>query len=248
MPTYFFRALSFFAISLYVLNTPLCAENSVLVNLLQSAESLVSIKAETGVTYGNKPVPFIHKETGAILVHRKLRPVMHTRHGSGFIAHESGLIVANAHTVQKAGRITILLHDGTSYAAEIIHIEPESDLALLKIDAKKPLTPLSLGDSDTVKLNSRVFTIGGSSLLKNTISEGKINGIGIQKDDRHRQVLRASFNIYEGDSGSPLFDEHAQLLGIMIGAATKRDKICYAIPVNQIRGMLKRFTESANAA
>ncbi len=223
-----------FVISFLAFVPPVPAETSILLSLMNSTQSVVSILSETGVLFGEEPKPVVHAETGAVLVQRSVRPVIHTRTGTGIILDGSGLVVTNAHVVQQAGRVTVTLFDESSHRAEIIHVIPDQDIAFLRILPTRPLLPVSLANSETVQLDDRVYTIGGSSLLKNTISEGVISGIGVHPSAKGNaariRFLRVTFNIYQGDSGTPLFDAEGRLIGIMIGAATEKNKVAYAIP------------------
>lgn len=237
-------------ISLTVLGFPLIAtppvlsETSIIAELLANSEAVVSIKAETGAIYKDKPQAFIHKETGQLLVHRKFVPVVQTQNGSGVIIESSGLIAANAHTIFKAARITVTLYDNTSYPADILHVDLDLDLAFLQIHPPRSLRFLKLSNSDRIKLDERVYSIGGSSIIKNTISEGIVSGIGISKNappNGKREFFRITFNLYQGDSGSPLLDERGNLLGIMSGAAINQDKAAYAIPSNKISDTFQKY-------
>jgi S1-C subfamily serine protease len=223
------------------------AESSILASLMSTTQAVVAIKAEVGAIYGKKSKPFIHKESGRILVKNRLRPVMHTRHGTGVLISPDGLIVANAHTVVKAARITITLHDQSQHTAEMMHLDTEEDITLLKIKASHPFSFVKLTNSDRVKLDERVYSIGGSEMIRNTISEGVISGIGYSKSGQAQGqkgigFLRVNFNIYQGDSGSPLLDRSGALLGIMAGAAVKRDRIAYAIPSKKILKAFQKYT------
>lgn len=224
------RALVIAAAALNLFAGPVYAESSILLSLVNSQKSLVTVKAETAVVVEQGQRPFIHQETGAILVQRKLHPIVHTRHGTGVFVDASGHIVTNSHNILKATRVTVSLYNGNAYPAEIVKVLPELDLALIKISTSEPIQPVTFS-TIPLRLDERVYTIGGSALLKNTISEGKIKALGVQKSEENNvELLQVNFDIYQGDSGSPLFDGEGNFLGLMSAAAIHAGKVAYAIP------------------
>ncbi len=214
-------------------------QSSIIARLLNHSQAIVSIKSEAGVMVGNSQ-PVINKDSGAVLIHRKVSPIIHSRNGSGIIISANGFIVTNAHIVQSASRVSVTLHDGTKYSATIKKIIPNEDLALLKIENILDLPYVRLANSNEAKLNEQVFSIGGSALLKHTLSEGKVRGLGVAKkykslkDKKIVGLLQVNFDIYEGDSGSPLFNADGKLLGIMAASSTRKQKTTFAIPSNKI--------------
>ncbi|MDD5672515.1 MAG: trypsin-like peptidase domain-containing protein, partial [Candidatus Omnitrophica bacterium] len=176
-------------------------------------------------------------------------PVMQTRAGGGFIIHPSGLIVTNAHTIMGAGRVLVTLFDQTKTEASVVKVVPDEDLALLQIKVPAKLPAIPLADSNQVQLDMRVFSVGSSQILKNTLSEGKITGIGMSKKMEKKEkgyvgLIQASFDIYQGDSGSPLLNEKGELVGLMAAKAIFQRKVTYAIPSNKIA---KAFEEQLKA-
>jgi len=245
------RGIYFFACvcSLTGMTKILVAEQSVLVNLISTSQAVVSIEATTGTVYGDKPKAFIHKESGQLMVHRKMTPVVHTRKGTGMLIDSSGIIVTNAHTIIQANRIAVTLQDKSKYSASLVGILPEQDLAFLKINSENPLPFCELSDSNSIRLEDRVYSIGGSMILKNTISEGIISGIGVRKHQKpgaHQYVdlIQVNFDLYHGDSGSPLLNPDGKLLGIMAASAINRSKVAYAIPSNKIGFAIKKFSQT----
>lgn len=234
---------------------PAWAETSILLSLMQTAQALVVVQAENAAVYGDTVKPVIDEKTGAILLHRSVRPVIQTRVGTGVILNPSGFIITNAHTVQQAARVSVTLYDNVKLPAELLLVVPQEDLALLKIDAGHPLPAVPLTNSDATQLNAKVYTIGGSPLLRNTISEGIISALGVPRGQNgigeNVKFLQVTFNIYQGDSGTPLLDADGRLLGIMMGAQTDQDRIAYAIPSNQIAKVIQDYVKqnkgSANA-
>jgi len=255
VPNSSFRQIVLMGLLGMIALTPAWAETSILLSLMQTAQALVVVEAENAAVYGDDVRPLIDERTGAVLLHRRVHPVVQTRTGTGVILNPSGFIVTNAHTVQQAGRVSVTLYDNVKFQAELLFVVPQEDLALLKIDAGHPLPAVPLTDSDKAQLNAKVYTIGGSPLLRNTISEGTISALGVPRGQsglgENVKFLQVTFNIYQGDSGTPLLDADGRLLGIMMGAQTNQDRIAYAIPSNQIakvvQDYIKQNKDSANA-
>ena len=99
--------------------------------------------------------------------------------GTGFVWDKTGLIVTNFHVVYQANRITITLHSGRSYEAEVVGVSPEKDIALLRIDApEEELHPIPLGDSDQLSVGRKVLAIGNPFALDTTLTVGVVSALG----------------------------------------------------------------------
>lgn len=229
---------------------PALAATSVLNSLMESSKAVVQIKAENGGFFGTKPQAFIHKETGLLMIQHGLTPVYQLRTGAGVIIDPAGLIATNKHTVANAGRITVTLYDQISLGAQLVYVSENHDVALIKITPPHPLTVLEMSNSDDIQLDNKVYSIGSSDLLKNTISEGRVRGVGVKKErtdggDQAVQLIEIDFDLHQGDSGSPLLDAQGKLLGIMSAQAIGRSKETYAVPSNVI---LKTIRQAAITA
>ncbi|MEZ5691691.1 MAG: DegQ family serine endoprotease [Rickettsiales bacterium] len=135
--------------------------------------------------------------------------------GSGFIIDASGYVITNNHVVEKAEEIKVILADQEKYTAKIIGRDPKTDLALLKIDAKKPLPFVTMGDSDTMRVGDWVIAIGnpfglGGSVTKGIISARQRNINAGPFDD----FLQTDAPINKGNSGGPLFNTKGEVIGI----------------------------------
>ncbi len=217
------------------------AETSILAALMQAAQAVVTVEAENAqMTRGPAA---------------SIRPMKWVRTGTGILVDSSGWVAANAHTVVQAARIRVHLADGRSYIAEPARVDRENDLALFKIKTPQALPALRLADSSSVTLRSRIYSIGGSNLLKNTLSEGRITGIGVSKARRKppgkahetgtARVFQLNLDLYQGDSGSPVFNEAGEVIGIISAAAQRRGRTAFAIPSNLIAQHLAALTRAA---
>ena len=170
------------------------------------------------------------------------------RYGAGVIVHPAGVIVTNAHTVNKATGIQIMLHDNTVVPAKIVRFINNIDLAILQIQSPSPLQAVVIADSDELKLRDEIITVGNSSLLKQSITAGHITGLGTSRSLEHQGIHRTdlihtSINLYEGDSGGPLFDRKGQLVGLIVAKETTADHSSFAIPSNKIMPYLVDYLQ-----
>ena len=138
--------------------------------------------------------------------------------GSGFIISPDGYIVTNNHVIADAEKITVILHDDTNLKAKIVGRDPKTDLALLKVETKKPLPVIRWGDSDTAEVGDWVIAIGnpfglGGSVVAGIISarareiKGPISGPYVD-------FIQTDAPINSGNSGGPMFNMRGQVVGI----------------------------------
>jgi serine protease Do len=142
-------------------------------------------------------------------------PLVATSLGSGFIIDPAGYIVTNNHVIQGAEEISVRMQDNTEFKARPIGHDTKSDLALLKIDAPRPLPYVEWGDSDKARVGDWVLAIGNPFGLGNTVSAGILSA-------RHRDINVASYEDFlqtdapmnRGNSGGPTFDMNGRVIGI----------------------------------
>jgi serine protease Do len=135
--------------------------------------------------------------------------------GSGFIIDADGHIVTNKHVVGDASKVEVTLQDGDKYTAKIIGTDARTDLAVLKIDAGKPLPYVSFGDSDNAQIGDWVVAVGNPFGLGGSVTTGIISARGRdihtgQFDD----FLQIDAPINRGNSGGPTFNLNGQVIGI----------------------------------
>ncbi|MFQ5935798.1 MAG: DegQ family serine endoprotease [Acidiferrobacterales bacterium] len=135
--------------------------------------------------------------------------------GSGFIVDPSGHVVTNNHVVNGAEKITVVLNDGTRYPAEIKGRDAKTDLALLKIEAKKPLPYVSFGDSESVRAGDWVVAIGNPFGLGGTATAGIVSARGRDiQSGPFDDYIQIDAPINRGSSGGPLFDNSGRVIGV----------------------------------
>jgi len=222
-------------------NYRLCAEQDIITTVQESMPAIVTIAAENTKLYQSPPTATARDpRTGRIVVRKGLTTAAYNRIGAGVILDTSGIIVTNAHTISKANRIKVILHDQTKIPAQPIKVISNYDLAYLQITPPYPLLPIVFADSDKVQLKDEVITVGNSEVLKQTISGGFIIGIGTSATEKEQGLdttglLQTSINLYKGDSGGPLLDKKGHLIGLMVAGQIKKDHSSFAIPSNKIK-------------
>ncbi|MEM8490952.1 MAG: trypsin-like peptidase domain-containing protein [Pseudomonadota bacterium] len=162
--------------------------------------------------------------------------------GSGFIWHESGLVVTNFHVIADASRMQVKLQDGTSFDAELIGSAPEKDLAVLRmLEPPEDLITLPLGDSTELSVGRKVLAIGNPFGLDTTLTTGVVSALGREirapSGRQIRGVIQTDAAINPGNSGGPLLNSLGQLIGVntaIYSPSGASAGIGFAIPVNTV--------------
>jgi len=163
--------------------------------------------------------------------------------GTGFVWNEDGYIVTNYHVVQQADRVTVTLQDGTSYGATAVGVDPDKDLAVLKIDAPdSELVAVNPGDSSLLEVGRKVIAIGNPFGLDTTMTVGVVSALGREIDSlsrrKIRDVIQTDAAINPGNSGGPLLNSLGQLIGVntaIYSPSGASSGIGFAIPVNIVK-------------
>jgi serine protease Do len=165
--------------------------------------------------------------------------------GSGFIIDRSGLIVTNNHVIANAEQILVTLSDNTTLQAKVVGRDPVSDLALLKVDPKKPLPAASWGDSTKVAVGDWVLAIGNPFGLGGTVTSGIISATA---RDIHAgpydDFLQTDASINRGNSGGPMFNLNGDVIGINTAIFTPSGGsigIGFAIPSSYARPIIEQL-------
>jgi serine protease Do len=165
--------------------------------------------------------------------------------GSGFIIDKDGLILTNNHVVEKTDEIEVILADKSRFTAKIIGRDPKTDLALIRIDADRPLQSLNLGDSEKLEVGDWVVAIGNPFGLGNTVTAGIVSA-------KYRQIGAGSYDnfiqtdasINPGNSGGPLLNTLGEVIGINTAIFSQSGGsvgIGFAIPVNMAKDIIPQL-------
>jgi serine protease Do len=135
--------------------------------------------------------------------------------GSGFIIDPAGYVVTNNHVVSEADEINITLHDDTTYKAKLVGRDVKTDLALLKVEPKKPLAAVAWGDSDQTRVGDWVVAIGNPFGLGGSVTAGILSARGRDiQSGAYDDYLQTDASINRGNSGGPMFNTAGDVIGI----------------------------------
>lgn len=156
--------------------------------------------------------------------------------GSGVILSPDGYILTNYHVIDKAKEVRVTLSDREEYQAQLVGVDPGTDLALIKIHPGKKLTAARLADSDRLQVGDTILAIGnpwgmGQSVTKGIVS-AKERSVGLNP---YEELIQTDAAINPGYSGGGLFNLTGELVGIVSSTLTNSQGISFAIPTNVAR-------------
>lgn len=172
--------------------------------------------------------------------------------GSGFIIDPTGYIVTNNHVIRKADRITVTLQDNTVLTAKAVGHDDRTDLALLKVESKKPLPFVQFGNSDSHRVGDWVLAIGNPFGLSGTVTAGIISSRGRNIDQGpYDDFIQTDAPINKGNSGGPLFDMNGQVIGVNTAIYSPSGGsvgIGFAIPSNEARNVVEQLRKTGKVS
>ena len=160
--------------------------------------------------------------------------------GAGFIVDKNGYIITNNHVVSKVDHIKVRLHtdDATDYRAKVVGFDPETDLAVLKIDPKTQLIPVTIGNSDAVQVGDWAVAIGSPFGLEASVTAGIVSALGRNIGTLQLQrFIQTDAAINPGNSGGPLLNIRGEVIGVNTMIATRSggyQGIGFALPMNMV--------------
>jgi serine protease Do len=159
--------------------------------------------------------------------------------GSGVVVDKNGYILTNYHVVEDAAKIQVKFNgDPTEYGARIVGADPETDLAIIRLDSGKQLTPAKIGNSDTVEVGDWAVAIGSPFGLEATVTAGIISAKGREiggADHQMQRFIQTDAAINPGNSGGPLLNILGEVIGINTMIATDSggsQGVGFALPIN----------------
>ncbi|HSF95027.1 MAG TPA: Do family serine endopeptidase [Thermohalobaculum sp.] len=172
--------------------------------------------------------------------------------GSGFILDSDGYVITNNHVVEDASTVKVKLVDRREFSAEVIGTDPQTDLALLKIDAGKDLPSVVLGDSDKLRVGEDVVAVGNPFGLGGTVTSGIISAIGRDIDaGPYVDFIQTDAAINRGNSGGPLFDVEGRVIGVnsaIISPSGGSVGVGFAIPSNIVKTVVADLKANGSVA
>ena len=158
--------------------------------------------------------------------------------GSGVLVDPRGYILTNEHVIWRASRVSVTLADRRKFDAEVIGVDPRSDLAVLKIEASGPLPAATLGHSGDLMIGETVIAIGNPYGLSNTVTIGVVSSLkrSVKAGDRvYSDFVQTDASINPGNSGGALLNIEGALIGINTAILGEGQGIGFAIPVDRAR-------------
>ncbi len=157
--------------------------------------------------------------------------------GSGVIVDKDGLIVTNNHVVGDAKEVEVRLSDKTKFVGQVIGRDPDTDIALIKINATGELPTVPFGDSSKVRVGQWVMAVGNPFALDRTVTLGVVSGL--ERDavrlSRYEAFIQTDASINPGNSGGPLFNIKGEVIGINTAIINYAQGIGFAIPSNMVQ-------------
>ncbi|WP_066382691.1 MULTISPECIES: HhoA/HhoB/HtrA family serine endopeptidase [unclassified Anabaena] len=166
--------------------------------------------------------------------------------GSGFILDQSGLILTNAHVVDKADRVTVRLKDGRTFDGKVQGIDEVTDLAVVKINAGNNLPVAPLGSSSNVQVGDWAIAVGNPLGFDNTVTLGivstlKRSSAQVGITDKRLDFIQTDAAINPGNSGGPLLNDKGEVIGINTAIRADAMGIGFAIPIDKAKAIAEQL-------
>jgi serine protease Do len=165
--------------------------------------------------------------------------------GTGFIIDKSGYIITNNHVVEDADKIKVKLKDEREFEARVIGRDPQTDVALIKIDAKGDLPVAKLGRSADLKVGEWVVAVGSPFGLEQTVTAGIVSAKGrVIGSGPYDDFIQTDASINPGNSGGPLVNMNGEVVGINTAIIAQGHGIGFAIPIDMATKIVAQLKEN----
>src|SRR3954447_1424091 len=162
--------------------------------------------------------------------------------GSGFIIDADGSILTNNHVIDGAERILVKLSDGRSLRARVVGTDPDTDIALLKVDGQRGLPVAPLGDSASLRMGEWVCAIGNPLGYEHSVTVGVVSYLGRKLfDSSLDNYIQTDAAINFGNSGGPLINARGEVIGINAAISSRASSIGFAAPIGGAAAILPQL-------
>lgn len=222
--------------------------------------AVVNISTETKVKSpwgrsGNDPMEELFKQFfghrgGGMRDRHQARPPAQSL-GTGFIIRKDGLILTNAHVVDKADVIKVQLSekDEKTYTAKVIGTDPKTDVALIKINAGKRLPTVTLGSSSKLEVGEWVAAFGNPFGHGHSMSKGIVSAIGRDLDEINLfPFIQTDASINPGNSGGPLVNVKGEVIGVNTAIDARAQGIGFAIPIDEVKTIVSQLEKTGSVS
>jgi serine protease Do len=163
--------------------------------------------------------------------------------GTGFFVGAAGLLLTNFHVVEGMELVGVKTPGGNEvlWAKKATGFDLDNDLVVLRVEANGT-KPVALGDSDQTRVGEQIVVVGNPEGLEQTVSNGLVSGI---REVDGRKLFQISAPISEGSSGSPVFDDRGDVIGVVVSSLESGQNLNFAVPINYAKPLLTETAEKA---
>jgi S1-C subfamily serine protease len=176
--------------------------------------------------------------------------------GSGFVLDGEGRIVTNNHVIEDANQLKVTLKDRSSMPARLVGRDPENDLAVLQVNQTNGLQPVTLGDSDSVRVGEMALAIGSPLGLQQTMTRGIVSALRMPGEepsgvpfDPLGGAVQTDASINSGNSGGPLFNAAGEVIGVntfILSQSGGSVGLGFAIPINVVKRVVAELIQTGH--
>lgn len=167
--------------------------------------------------------------------------------GTGIVIDERGYIVTNHHVVDGVDSLRVTTREGSAYTASVVSYDRKHDLAIIKVNATRPLTVMPLGTSSDVMLGETVIAVGNAYGYEHTMTGGMVSALArdveVNEKQSYRNLIQTDASINPGNSGGPLINLEGEVIGINVAIRAGAQRIGFAIPIDDARQVIAQLLD-----